>query len=388
MPESTTVRTVFLQFMLISGILGAAPAVLRAQIAARPSAVEVVSPKAPTPVLADGRRVLAYEIHVTNFGKGPLSFEKLEIFGPKPGTTALAAFTDTALTRTLRPIGGDAAGDVRRLDIGRRVIVFLWITLPANEPVPASLRHRLTFALLDSTASGPGAARESVLEGVVVPVLRDPVLVLVPPVRGGTWLAGDGPSNTSNHRRSLTALAGRTWISQRFATDWLMIGANGNSYHDDPSRNENWWGYGQAVRAVADGEVTEVVDGIPENIPRKPPTNVTLENIAGNHVVLRIAPERYVLFAHLQPGSLRVHLHQHVRQGEVLGLLGNSGSSTSPHLHLDVSDGNSPLGSEGVPFLFEAFDFLGFGRDYEQDHHPRIPRRRDMPLEDMVIGFP
>jgi len=50
---------------------------------------------------------------------------------------------------------------------------------------------------------------------------------------------------------------------------------------------------------VADGEVTQVVDGIPENTPRILPKPVTLDNIAGNYIIVRIAANRYVTFAHL-----------------------------------------------------------------------------------------
>ncbi len=52
--------------------------------------------------------------------------------------------------------------------------------------------------------------------------------------------------------------------------------------------------------AVADGEVTQVLDGIPENTPRVLPQKVTLDNIAGNYIILRIAPNLYVSYAHLQ----------------------------------------------------------------------------------------
>ncbi len=37
-------------------------------ISARPSPVEVVTPKPPTPVIIEGDRVLVYELHITNFG--------------------------------------------------------------------------------------------------------------------------------------------------------------------------------------------------------------------------------------------------------------------------------------------------------------------------------
>src|ERR1700693_5661474 len=79
-------------------------------------------------------------------------------------------------------------------------------------------------------------------------------------------------------------------------------------------RNENWWGYGEPIHSVADGEVTKIVDGIPENTPRVLPRSVDLDNIAGNYVIVRIAPNRYVTYAHLQGASIKVRLHDAVHR--------------------------------------------------------------------------
>jgi hypothetical protein len=189
------------------------------------------------------------------------------------------------------------------------------------------------------------------------------------------------------HRRSVTALHGRARIGQRFAIDWVKVGSNGDSHHGDESRNENWWGYGEPILAVADGEITEVVDGIPENTPRVLPKEITLDNIAGNHVILRISANRYVSYAHLQNGSIKVRLQEHIRRGAVIGLLGNSGQATAPQLHFQVSDGGSFLGSEGVPFIFERFQYFGPGSEYELNKHPSVPWVRSMPIGDVVLDF-
>jgi hypothetical protein len=89
------------------------------------------------------------------------------------------------------------------------------------------------------------------------------------------------------------AASPRSTVAQRFAIAWVKVGLNGNSHHDGTTRNENCWGYGEPIHAVADGEVTKVVDGIPENTPRVLPKTVRLDNIAGNYVTVRIAANRY-----------------------------------------------------------------------------------------------
>jgi len=169
--------------------------------------------------------------------------------------------------------------------------------------------------------------------------------------------------NNSNHRRSIFAIDGQIYSPERFAVDWVKIGPNDDSRHDGTTKNENWWGWGEPVLAVADGEITEAVDEFPDNTPRVLPP-VTLDNIAGNHLILQIAQTRFVTYAHLQRGSIKVSAGAHVRRGDVLALLGNSGNTTGAHLHLQVTDRNSVLQSQGVPFSLVDFTYLGPGSDY------------------------
>ncbi len=60
----------------------------------------------------------------------------------------------------------------------------------------------------------------------------------------------------------------------------------------------------------------------------------------------------------MKPGSVRVRVGERVRRGQVLGQLGNSGNSATPHLHLQVQIGRSFL-SDGLPFVFDRFQLLG-----------------------------
>jgi len=64
-------------------------------------------------------------------------------------------------------------------------------------------------------------------------------------------------------------------------------------------------------------------------------------------VILDIGGGNFAFYAHLQPGSLRVKLGDKVRAGQVIGLVGNTGNSTEPHLHFHISNATSPLGSGG-----------------------------------------
>jgi len=189
-----------------------------------------------------------------------------------------------------------------------------------------------------------------------------PRAVVIAPPFEGLWGALNGPSNVSGHRRLILALNGKLASAQRFAIDYIKFDSAGQRMSGDPTKNTSYFAYGTEIHAVADGIVVETKDSIPENIPGKLPP-VSLVTVGGNHIVVDIGNQKYVFFAHLQPGTLRVKVGDRVKKGQVIALLGNSGNSTEPHLHFHVSDalasGTTTLGSEGVPYAFPEFQIVG-----------------------------
>ncbi len=168
----------------------------------------------------------------------------------------------------------------------------------------------------------------------------------------------------------------------------MQIGPDRRSHSGDAKDNRSYLAYGEDAIAVADGIVSAVKDGIPENVPgltsRAVP--ITLDTVGGNHVILDIGGGAYAFYAHLQPGSLKVKLGDKVRRGQVVGLVGNSGNSTEPHLHFQVSDANSPLGSEGLPYALDAFEVQG--RIGSTPLPAPEARKKEMPLANVVVRFP
>jgi murein DD-endopeptidase MepM/ murein hydrolase activator NlpD len=263
-------------------------------------------------------------------------------------------------------------------------VVYVWLTFASAAEVPASLRHQLSFKVGDYPD-------ELSVETTRVPI-STAKLVISPPLRGGEWLAGNGPSNTSNHRRALIPTSGGAHIAQRFAIDFLQLREDGRSFTGDQKDNKNYRCYGAEVLAVADGTVIALKDGIPENIPG--PTSravpITLETVGGNHIILDLGNGRFAFYAHLQPGSLRVKLGDKVRQGQAMALVGNSGNSTEPHLHFHISNSNSPLGTEGIPYAFREFEVEGKGWGWKPGPAGATVQKRqmEMPLELEVVKFP
>ena len=372
--------TAFMQSLVSAGAL-------TAQLSQRQARVEVLAPKPPTPVIIDSaEQVLVYELHVTNMGGGALRLVELQVSGNNP-SRLLATYRDAAL-RDMVERAGLRQGGATRLDPGQRAVVFVWLPLSRSSSMPATLSHRVLFDILDSAYVSRDAGTQQAIDRIIVPVLRDSQLVIKPPLDSGEWLVGDGASNTSSHRRSVNAVDGSAQDAERFAIDFVRIGPNGDTYQGDEHRNESYWTFNQPVRSVADGEVVAVVDSIADHTPHAPIPRVTLANIAGNYVTVKIGAHRFATYAHLRRGSTRVRVGQHLKTGDVLGLVGNTGQATGPHLHFQITDAPSVLAAEGIPFVFERYRFLGNAADFEESKHPNQPRRNMLPREDEVIGFP
>jgi murein DD-endopeptidase MepM/ murein hydrolase activator NlpD len=75
-------------------------------------------------------------------------------------------------------------------------------------------------------------------------------------------------------------------------------------------------------------------------------------------VIVRIAPDVYVLYGHMQPGSVLVSKGQRVRRGQELGRIGTSGNSTTPHLHFQIMTTDTFFPTDSKPYAFEAFTLV------------------------------
>ncbi|MEP7381344.1 MAG: M23 family metallopeptidase [Gemmatimonadota bacterium] len=361
------------------------PRPLDAQIA---SPLELRVPKPPTVATIDGQGVLVYELHITNFSPVAQNIRRIEVLDDATPAHVLLTLEDSALANAMQRPGVSpppAAIDRARLAGGLRAVVYLWTPVSATAP-PKRVSHRIT----DFEGSGDSAVTYTVVGGAAV--VATSVATIAPPFHGGPWLAANGPGPVSGHRRALIPVDGTPAIGQRFAIDYVKLDTAGKTYKGDKLVNANYYAYGVEALAVADGIVAERKDSIPENIPgatsRAVP--ITLATIGGNHLILDIGGGRFAFYAHLQPGSLRVKVGDTVRKGQVIGLVGNSGNSTEPHLHFHISDAPSPLGSEGLPYVMESFKLVGRCKAAFLGcvAVPAETRRGEMPSGVMVIEVP
>lgn len=146
---------------------------------------------------------------------------------------------------------------------------------------------------------------------------------------------------------------------QRFAYDFV-IRRDGKSHTGDGGTNDQYHCFGQPVLAPGPGKVAVAVGGIDDNRPgqmnpRQPP---------GNHVVIDHGNGEFSFLAHFKKASLTVKPGDTVKAGDRLGLCGNSGNSSEPHLHYHLQTTAKFGEGEGLPAQF--LDYLAGGKKVER----------------------
>lgn len=306
----------------------------------------------------DGMAHVVYEIELTNTKHATATLQKVDVLdaGSK---RVLASWSGPALLgriRTLQP----APADDTTIPFDQSRLLYVELAFKPGE-VPGAITHR--FHMLAAPNPGPQAtAAPTQFVAAKIDISRAPLPVIQPPLRGGGWVAINGCCNSGIvHRGSMQGVNGGLYDSQRFAIDWMRLNKDGELIHGDPANVHSFTDYGAKVYAVADGTVVDVLDDLHDQIPGKlpDPASITMRTVDGNHVILDIGNGLYAFYAHLQKDTVTVHRGDHVEAGTVIGLLGNTGNTSGPHLHFHIMDSPSALGSQGVPYVIDHFDLTG-----------------------------
>ncbi len=143
--------------------------------------------------------------------------------------------------------------------------------------------------------------------------------------------------------------------AQKNAFDLVITDKQGNSFKTDGKTNEDYYAFGKELIAPCDGEVVLVVDGIKDNVP----STLNPIYIPGNTVIIKTANNEYLFFAHFKQHSIVVKQGQTVKQGQLIGLCGNSGNSSEPHLHFHIQNVEDMNTATGVKCYFEQIQVNG-----------------------------
>lgn len=264
---------------------------------------------------------------------------------------------------SLLKLSGDQLADSTRIigtktpttKIGPAQSAVVWLDLALDEDatVPARLVHAIGLSLPDPKP--PLFPATMTINIAPVEVTKRVPVVISPPLTGPNWLDGSGCCDMGPHRMALNPIDGQLWAAERFAIDYVQLDSDGRESHGDPTKLESYPAFGSDVRAVADGLVVAVVDGLPEQIPGKVPAGLSLDQYPGNHIVQDLGGGNFALYAHLKTGTVAVTPGARLSAGQVIGAVGNTGNSSSPHLHFHVMSTADPLRSDGLPFVYTEF---------------------------------
>ncbi|MBV8590865.1 MAG: M23 family metallopeptidase [Acetobacteraceae bacterium] len=344
----------------------------------------------PAAIVQNGSTRLYYEMVITNFNKNSYVLDAIEA---KAGASQIR-YEGQSLAAMIDRLGGRAQREspASGIEGGRGIIVFLALDLGEGK-APSTIEHRL------SVVDDNGEAHEIVL--APLRVSQESPIVIAPPLQG-EWIAGDSANNRPDaaHRRAVLIDNGHAWLAQRYAIDWVQyqtVDGKRTTWKGPEDKNESYFCYNQPIYSVAAGRVVDASDGMAENVPHsgKYAVPIDFNNAAGNHVVVEIAPHRFVLYAHMRPGSLPVKTGDSVEVRQIIGRVGNTGSSSEPHLHMHIDDQPSFLAGNGVPYEFmngeasgpveanvSSPDAIHFG-----PIGPQKPFSKDYPAENAAVTF-
>ena len=340
----------------------------------------------PEPVKAtDGRGHLVYEIYLLNTAPVPQRLTLVEVLNARDGQVLLRFDTP----EKLRAVLGHGADE---LPPSSGDVVFVDLSADTRGALPQELAHRFESRIGETDLAFRGASTD---------VSRHEAVRISAPLVGPGYLNENGGTGRCDHTRSVLVIDGTRCLAQRFAIDWIRIDDQKRPYVGDWRVNEHWLCFGDPVVSASGGRVVETLNTMDDNTPPVSARNLTPYTALGNHVIVDTGDGRFAVYAHLRPRTVAVKVGDRVRPGQLLGRLGNSGSSVAPHLHFHVTDAPAAVSSNGAPWVFDSFRYVARALNADElnadepapvavleDARPPQRRTGEMPLKGDVVDFP
>jgi hypothetical protein len=269
---------------------------------------------------------------------------------PRQRNTLESCFFSVVLDRTIELRSGSVqlfadVNPIKAIQFTRSALLAWTSDSPAGKSLHFALREQQSLRVnrCELTLEAPG--RPLVVEVQFERYSHRTPLVI--PFRGAgmvdqAWMCDNGHANPD----------------EQFAVDLLALSDRFARSELEPRVNEDYAGWGRELIAPGAGVIARVEAEVP-NQPRVEEVDersFTLRDgrrvPLGNHVVIDHGNGEYSLLVHMQPGSIPVSVGSRVRQGQLIGRLGNSGFSTEPHLHYQLQDAVGPA-ANSLPFRFD-----------------------------------
>ena len=158
------------------------------------------------------------------------------------------------------------------------------------------------------------------------------------PLKSGAYYVGQGGNAVQINYHN-------EFIPQQYALDIVELNGLGMRAKGlYPKELDRYAIYGETLYSPCTGKIVEARNDLPDLIPPKADS----KNPEGNYV--NIACEGVnVLIAHMKEGSSAVKAGDSIEKGQKIGLVGNSGNTSEPHLHIHAEkDG------VGIPIEFDG----------------------------------
>ena len=214
------------------------------------------------------------------------------------------------------------------------VAILAWRRTPGAPRWPVGAKQWAGAALGATAAGCAVVAMTYAMLGTRAP--RDTV-DLAFPLRQGTYLVANGGRIQLLNAHLMTL------------TDERFVAYSGQSYGVDLVRVNRWGRRAHGFQPRAPAEYSIFGDSVFAPCADQPVPQVDRAHMAGNHVLLRCGTA-WVLLGHLQAGSVRVAAGETVHVGTQLGLVGNTGNTSEPHLHIHAQrSGTDAAPLSGAP---------------------------------------
>lgn len=220
------------------------------------------------------------------------------------------------------------------------------LSFTASKRLVEQFIKRILFFLLSIFwALGFGLASLIVFKAYEHPAKEECVQIQLPV--HGTWRASHAGGHSSvNYHMAIP--------QQAYGVDLVKVNEEGKFFTGTGTAITDYVAFNDSVFAPVSGKIALIINQYNnEQVMKKGDTIHSL----GNYIAIEMGTQQYLILAQLNKGSMQVNVGDTIVEGQYLAHVGNSGNTTWPHLHMQISNKADVYDSTavGLPFVLKNF---------------------------------